>query len=439
MAKTPPPQETEHDDDELEQPSVLFQGALNGQDANLKANARLVRAGLLPAKQLISAALDRRAETILLEPKGQQTIVRFLIDGVPYPGGRLPRQRGLAITQMVKLLAGLDIQQRKKPQSGGIKAEMHEVPYHLLVESVPVSEGAERLIVRAKNLTQDFESPAEAGFPEDFRKRIREISMDKCGALLVCGPPHSGTTTTSYAVLRSVDAYMLTIHSIADMGGRDVIHVESFEVDPEQSFEETIQRLERIDSNVLFLDPLRHAEAARNAFLAADKMLVISEFTAKDAAHGIIQLCQWLGDSRTVAEKLKAVISQKLIRLLCPECRTAFRPNPKVLARLGLPPETKVLYRAVTAASRKREEDEDEEYEPCKKCQGLGFYGRTGLFEMIEMTEAMQKLVAESPNPAKIKALARQEKMFTLQKAGLDLVAQGKTSLEELQRVFKSG
>lgn len=433
----------DEEDDDFEQETVLFQGSLSGEEANLKANAKLVRAGLVPAKQLVSSALERRAESILLEPKGQHALVRFVIDGVAYPGARFPRQRGLAITQMIKLLAGLDIQQRKKPQTGGIKAEMLEVPYELHVESIPVGEGAERLMIRAKNLQNDYETPDGANLPKDLRTRIREITMEKKGAILVCGPPKSGTTSTAYAVLRTIDAYMLTINSIADMGGRDVVHVGSFELRPDEPYDELLTRLGRVETDVIFLDPITNAEAARKAFEAQARFSVLAEFTAKDAAHGIVQICQWMGDNAAVAEGLRAVISQKLIRQLCEACRAAFRPNPKLLARLGLPPETKTLYRAVTETARRRpvddEDDEEDEWEPCAKCNGLGYLGRTAMFEFIEINDAMKELITESPNPSKIKALARQEKMQTLQKAGLEMVAEGKTSLEELQRVFKSG
>lgn len=427
-------------DDEVEVETVLFQGALNGRDANLKANAKLARAGLLPSKQLLSNALDRRAEGVLIEPKGNASLVRFVIDGVAYPGARFSRQQGLAITQMLKLLAGLEIQQRLKPQSGGIKAEMAEVPYHMLVESTPLGEGAERLMVRVVNLKQDYESPDGAGLPQELRLKIREFTSKHSGAVLVCGPPHSGTTTSSYAILRSIDAYMHSIFSIADMGDRDIIHVTPFEVNPADSWEETVTRLVRVEAHVVFVDPIRNAEAARNVIAASDRFAVVAEFTARDAAHGILQFCQWLGDAKAVTQGLRAVFSQKLVRLLCQNCRAAFRPNPKLLARLGLPPETRTLYRATTAASRPApaEDEEEEEYVPCPQCNGLGYLGRTGLFEMVEMTDAVQASILEGPDPTKIKVVAREAGMPTLQKAGLDLVAQGRTSLEELQRVFKS-
>ena len=431
--------EIEDEEDEEDRESVLFQGALNGEDANLAANARLVRAGLVSAKQLITNALTRRAETLLMAPKGQFTLVRFVIDGVPYPGAKLSKQQGLAVTQMLKLLAGLDIQQRKIPQSGGIKAELAGTKYHLMVESTPLAGGVERLTLRAKNMSIDIETPDGAGFSDDFREKIREMSAQGSGALLVCAPLHSGSTTTSFAVIRTVDAFMYSIFSITDMGDRDIINITPFEVKPEDTFQTTIDRLIRSEAHVLFTDPVRNAESARNIFAAQKRVVIISEFTANDAAHGIIQLCQWIGDPSVVAEGLRGVVSQKLVRLLCKDCRTAFRPNPKLLQRIGLPPETKTLFRATTGPPPLRDdEDLEEEYFPCEICEGVGFLGRTGLFELIEMSDAMRELVAANSDVAEIKKLARSDGMMTMQSSGLGLVAKGKTSLEELQRVFKS-
>lgn len=436
------PDDIDDDEDEEEHETILFQGALNGQDANLAANARLVRAGLIPSKNLVTNALDRRAEMIVMDPKGKATLVRFVVDGIAYPGARLSRQQGVAVTQMMKLLSGLDIQQRKIPQSGGVRAELAGTKYELRVESTPIAEGAERLTIRAKNLKNDIETPAGAGLSDEMRAKIRELSHTGSGAILVCGPPHSGTTTTSYAVLRSIDAYMQSIFTIADMGGRDIIHVTQFEVDPTQSWNETLERILRVEAHVLFMDPIHNSETARNVLEAQKRLVIVAEFTAKDAAHGIIQLCQWAGDPKFVAEGVRCIVSQKLVRLLCQSCRAAFRPNPKLLQRIGLPPETKTLYRATTAPPPRQrqddDEDEEEEYIPCSKCNGIGYLGRTGLFELIEMTEPMHKLVAETPDVAEIKKLARAEGMTTLQGSGLDLVAKGKTSLEELQRVFKA-
>lgn len=429
------PKEEEGQEEELEQ--VLFQGALSGKEANLAANARLVEAGLPTAKKLVSDALNRRAHVLRIDPKGQASAVIMVVDGVPYPGGRLSKQQGLAVTQMLKLLAGLETKQRTKPQSGGIKAEYLETPYELRVASTPVKGGEERLDVRVRNLNEKLGKPEDLGFTDELKAKIREFGAKKQGVLLVCGPPYSGTTTTTYVVLRTIDAYIYQIFNIADVGDRDLFGVTQFEVRPEEDLETTIQRMIRSEADVIFLDPIRDAETAKVMFSKQDQTTFLSEFTAKDAAQGVLQLIAWLGDPKQVAEGLRAIISQKLIRRLCEECKEAYRPNPKLIAKVGLPPETKTLYRPPKPKPPTPDQPE-EEVEPCRKCGGIGYFGRMAMFELLEMTDAMKKLVAAGPKkPAEIKALARKEKMLTRQRDGLRLVIEGKTSLEELQRIFK--
>ncbi|MDQ3329361.1 MAG: Flp pilus assembly complex ATPase component TadA, partial [Planctomycetota bacterium] len=137
-------------EDEPEIEYVLFQGPLNGVQPNLAANAKLAQAALVPTKELITDAILRRAEMIRLDPKGNAAVVRLYVDGVPYPAARMPRQQGTAVTQMIKLLSGLDIKERNAGQAGGLNAEHESVKYQLKVQVAP-GDGAERLIVRIEN------------------------------------------------------------------------------------------------------------------------------------------------------------------------------------------------------------------------------------------------------------------------------------------------
>ena len=166
----------EPDSGELEIETVLFQGAINGVEVDLSQNARLAQVGLVPAKELVSDALSRRAEMFNLVPKANASSVTLYVDGVPYPGERLQKQEALAITQILKLLAGLDIKQRKRPQSGGIKTEYQERPYHLLIDSTPLKTGGEKLVVRARMLEGQPETPDDLGFSDDLRQKIRDHS-----------------------------------------------------------------------------------------------------------------------------------------------------------------------------------------------------------------------------------------------------------------------
>lgn len=422
----------DEDDEQIE--LVLFQGAVNGKEANLSENARLVQAGLLRAKELVSDALSRRAEMIRLEPKGPKlSLATFFVDGVPYPGSRMPPQAGKAITQMLKLLAGLDIQVRNKPQAGGIKAEYSGTPYVLRVNATPLAGGEERLVVRAENQTLKLTTPEDLGFSPEMRLRIREMAQSRTGVLLSAGPPMSGVTTMAFAMVRGIDPYLYTVYNMTDVEGRDLGHVKTFEGIEGDNWEQSIGRAKRAEADVIYVHPIRNAAFCKQVFAEADDCCLISEIAAHDAANAIVQVREWLGDPKLTAERLHGVVGQKLIRLLCRKCRQAYRPNPKLLAKMGLPPETNVLYRPPGAPAEGQPAPE-----PCSRCGGTGYFGRTGITEFTEMSDEMKKVVIAGGDAVAIKAQARKERMQSLNSDGLRLVGAGKTSLEELQRAFKT-
>lgn len=429
------------DDDEEEEEIdyVLFQGAINNAEVDLEANQRLTHAGLLPAKELVTDALLRRANRLRVEPKGQAVQVTMYIDGIAYPGGRMSKQQGLAITQMIKLLAGLDISIRDQVQLGGMKAELEEIPYVLRVKAEPLGGGAERLTVTARETKNFSEAPRDLGFTDRMRDAIREKSSSRRGLILVAGPPFSGVTTTAIGTVRAVDAFMYTIFTIADMEGRDITNVQPFKIREGEDLEGVIERIHRVDGDVLFMQPIRSEETAGEYFQHTEKLSLITEMPARDAAHAIAQLCSWLGGEK-VAESLDLVIGSKLIRTLCTKCRQAFRPNPRLLEKLNLPPETRLLYRHYVPPEPEFEDDEEfEEPEICEKCGGIGYMGLAAMYEMIEINDEIKQLLQREPTPAQIKAAAKNLGMQTLQADAVRLVGEGKTSLEELQRVFRSG
>ena len=215
-------------DEAVEEPDVeqvLFQGPLFDRESNLKANAKLVQAALVPVKQMVSDALSRRAHTIIMEPREGRLSIRFVVDGVPYPAAAVPGQKGLAMVQMSKLLAGLDPNERKNPQTGGIKAEYDRIPYHLMVESVPASGGAERVRIKVENQKVVRQRPSEVGFPDHLKQKLRDFTSHRSGVVLMCGPPDSGVTTLSIVALHCVDPYLYSVYNLADMRGRELIKI----------------------------------------------------------------------------------------------------------------------------------------------------------------------------------------------------------------------
>ncbi|HEY0982078.1 GspE/PulE family protein [Schlesneria sp.] len=426
--------EEDDDDDDDDVELVNFQGAMNGNTADMAANARLVQAALRPTKDLITDAIERRAEVIRVDVKGERAQVALSIDGMPYSGGRLAKQQASAIFQMLKVLSGLDARLKGKAQSGGVKAEFLGKKYELSVEFTPQAEGAERLVVRVRDLSQKLETPMDLGFSDSLRQTIREVTGHRHGLIICCGPAGSGVTTTTYALLRGIDVYLYSIYSIANTT-RELLNIKKFEVNPGDDIATSMGRMMREEADVIFVDPIRDQDTAQQLFSVADSICIVSEMQAKDCSSAIVQLREWAGDPQMASERIDAVFSPKLVRLLCTECREAFRPNPKLLEKVGLPPETKVLYRKGEPIVN---EKTGEEEEPCEKCKGVGFYGRVAMMEVIIVSDPLRKLIASGAPADQIKALARAEGCLTFHKDGLRLVSEGKTSLEELQRVFKS-
>lgn len=427
--------QNEKSDDEDEDIELCsFQGALNGKSADLAANARLAQAGLMPAKELVTDAINRRAELVKIELKGERAQVTFYVDGIAYSGGKLAKPQFTAITQILKLLSGLDPKLKGQTQEGGVKVELEGIPWELELLAVPQLEGADKVTFKLRNLKAKATSLEELGFSPALKATLREVASRKHGLVMVAGPPGSGVTTSVYAFLKGVDLYMYSAFTIVQMGSREVYNVQKFERNEGDDYAFTMERIIRAEADLIFIDPIRDAEMAKAAAGVADRITILGEMPAKDAAHGIIQFADWIGDRAKMAELIEAFFSQKLIRTLCKDCREAFKPNPKLLEKVGLPPETKVLYRkGEPVADPKTGELPD----PCEKCGGVGYMGRVAMVEYILGSETIKKLIAEGATADQIKAQARAEGMQTLHKDGLRLVAEGKTSLEELQRVFK--
>ena len=421
----------EEPEDEEEIDPVRFLGAMNGKDANLAANQRLADLGLVPAKDLMTDGLSRRAELIRIDPKGPVGVVNFAVDGIIYPGPKLPKAEALAITQMLKLLAGLDIKERKASQSGGIKCEFDGKAFQLMITSVGVADG-ERLIVKVVDPNVKLEMPQEIGMSEDLRKKVRAVLSSRKGVFFVVGPPSSGTSTTLYAVLRGVDTYMLSVFTLGDTGGRKLHNITPFDAIMGDNLATTLQRIARVEGHLVLTEPVKGPDQIKQLWEKQDQIGLITEFAAKDAVHGVVQIMDWLGDPNAAAEGLTGVLSQKLIRMLCADCKQAYRPNPEFLKKAGLPAGITNLY-------RKPATDELPDDAPvCEKCGGVGFYGRTAMFEFIEMTDGMKQVIKEKGDANLIRTQMKRDKMLTLQQDALRLVAEGKTSLDEVQRVFRA-
>lgn len=413
---------------------VLFQGPMFDAEANLKDNPRLVRAALVPVKRMVSDALSRRAHAVQLEPTKGRIGIRFVIDGVPYPAGAVPGKQGMAMIQMLKLLAGLNTQEREEPQSGGIFVEFEETKFELYLTTEILKPGVERLKIRVENPKVSYLHPQEAGMPESLSDKLRELTLESQGIIIACGPRESGVTSLSIATLHCVDPYLYSIFNMADVGGRELVNVTDYEQEEGHDLEMSFDRVKRREADIIYMPPMIDPEVVQTMFEYAEQLCFVAEMPGLSMTEAIQQLVEWVGLDK-VARHLKAVVSQKLIRTLCDDCKQAFRPNPQLLQRLKLPPETTVLYRAPSPPP----EDDPEALtieELCEDCDGVPYHGRQPVYELMENTAEMQQVISSNFSPEAIREQMKAEGQLTLQKDALRLVLEGKTSLEEVQKAF---
>ncbi|MCA9040291.1 MAG: Flp pilus assembly complex ATPase component TadA [Planctomycetaceae bacterium] len=421
----------EFDDDEEELETVLFQGATGGREVDLSENAGLVRAALLPVKELISDAIDRHCERMIIEPRQKGSIVRLDIDGVGYAGDRYPVKQALGVTQMIKVLAGLDSKVRDKKQAGGIKAQFMGVPYKLEVNSIPTQYGAERVIVKFRNMKERLESAAQLGISDELKARIRNLTNRQNGLFLVCGPSGSGVTRTLHGAILCVDLYLTTIFNLQEgLDRSEVPGLSDYDYQSEFSFSENLIRAHRKEADGAIVNPITSAEEATKYIKNCDKMTLFTEMSAPSAAHALKKLVELVGDPKLVAEHVRGVLCPRLIRKLRDDIKEAYRPNPKLIQQLGLPPETNILYRPPTPIV---DEDDEEEADYGE----IPFEGRTAVFELIEMTDDIKKLLISGADAKEISQKAKSLGMPNHQAGAMDLVARGITSLEEVRRAFK--
>ena len=423
------------DEDEYEDvEQVLFQGPMFGLEANLKQNPRLVKAALVPVKKMISDGLARRAHTILLEPNQGRVVIRFVVDGIPYPAGALPGQRGLAMIQMIKVLAGLNPQERSEPQSGGLHAEFEETKYELLTDFIPLKPGVERLRIRVENPKISYVQPKTVGMPDDLSDKLRSFTEESKGIILACGPPESGVTSLSLCALHCVDPYLYSVFNMADVGNKELINVSDYEPEEGHDLELSLDRILRREADVIYMGKLTDPAVVQTMFEFADRLCFVAEIGSNTPADAIKQLIEWVG-TEMVSQHVKGIITQKLMRVLCDDCKQAFRPSPQLLKRLRLPPDITVLYRAPSQPDPDDEEAPTVE-ELCEDCDGLPFHGRAAVYELLEMSEGMKDVVLAGAEPDAIRKQMVDEEMRMLQRDAVRLVVDGKTALEEVQRAF---
>jgi type II secretory ATPase GspE/PulE/Tfp pilus assembly ATPase PilB-like protein len=383
-------------------------------------------------QELLFDALWRRAGVLEINPAGQASKISYLVDGMPGEREPLPRPEGDAIILYLKKLAGLNLEERRKPQGGKLWATLGDHAFEMALRTQGSTAG-EKLTVRVVGAEKSFKV-ADLGLTEKQLDVVREIMGADRGLVLLSAPQGGGRTTTVYSLARSHDAFLLNIQTLEYAREMDVDNITQRVHEPadDRTFANDLQKLVRTDPNVIIIPELRDRQAAAIAAqAAAEKQKVYVGLQATDLWDAIRKWQALVGDAKLVSRSLLAVLHQRLVRTLCIACKAPYKPDAATLRKLNLPAD-KVLFRPP-------EPQYDKQGNPvlCQACQGTGYVGRSAVFHILVVDEGLTRLLREGGSASDVQAYAVKQGVPGLQQQALQKVFDGATSIEEVVRVTR--
>ncbi len=371
---------------------------------------------------LLEEALARDASDIHIEPFEDTLRVRYRIDGLLYEVESPPRALQAALTSRIKIMAELDIAERRLPQDGRIRVTAHGRRVDIRVSTVPTIHG-ESIVMRLLDRSSVFLPFDRLGFAPRVAERFQGLIQRPHGIVLVTGPTGSGKTTTLYAALDKINATDRKIITVEDPVEYQLRGVNQIPVRPKigLGFAAGLRHIVRQDPDVIMVGEIRDLETAEIAIQAAlTGHLVFSTLHTNDAPGAVTRLQDMGCEPYLVASVLSGVLAQRLVRRICPACRAPDHPDPADLLGIGVTDGTGVdLYRG----------------KGCDECLGTGYRGRTGIYELFRLTDDARSLILGKAPTAEIRRHAIDRGMTTLREDGWTKACAGITTVEEILRV----
>ncbi len=379
----------------------------------------------------------RRASDADLLVAGEQTRVFYKIDGVVSEQNQqaASAEDGERILNYVKQLAGLNPDERRRPQKGRIKACLLGDAHLRDIEvQTSGSTQGERLRLRVQRPGELIRLP-ELGLAEARLELLRDIIRERHGIVLFSGPPESGVTTTQYAVLREHDAFMHNIYTLErrPMLDLDNITQHTFKGEGEEgvSYARMLQTVLRREPDIAMVGECADRDTGQIAINAADEKKLYMGLHARSSIDALARFMAMVEDNARVAELVHGSISQRLVRKLCSACRVGYRPDLKKLKKLNLPVDQIEMF--YSPPSEPVFDKKGREI-ICQTCQGSGFVGRTGVFEVLRIDKNIRAMIADNAPLKLIKQQSRKARMLYLMEEGLLKVIEGVTSMDEVLR-----
>lgn len=367
----------------------------------------------------IAQALLEGASDIHLEPKRDSMAIRFRIDGFLYPRHQLPSPLIPKVTSRIKIMSLMDITQRRVPQDGRISLVIRDKSIDIRTSTFPTMHG-ENIVLRILDKTRGVPTLSELGFSDEDFASFKKVIRATKGIILSTGPTGSGKTTTLYSAMNTLNAVDKNIMTIEDPIEYEIEGIVQSQVDPKAgaTFANALRSILRQDPDIIYVGEIRDLETAEIAVRAAlTGHLVFSTLHTNDAVGAIMRLRDIGIESALIESVLHCSFAQRLVRRVCPRCKKSYHPDASVLKRLGLPAET-TLYKG----------------EGCEFCNGIGYKGRIGLFEILVVDKHIRQLIAKNAHEDLIVETARAHGMTTLCEDGLRKAVRGMTTIEEVER-----
>ncbi|MCA9656223.1 MAG: Flp pilus assembly complex ATPase component TadA [Myxococcales bacterium] len=405
---------------------------------------------------LIFNASKEKASDIHIEPGDREIVVRNRVDGVLHETKRAPKAHMASIVARVKIMAGLNIAEKRLPQDGRIRRKIAGKEVDMRVATVPTAHG-ERITIRLLDKSAMALSLDAIGMAPDHLRIVKEVIHRPHGIFLVTGPTGSGKTTTLYSCLATINQPNLNILTVEDPVEYQLAGISQVQVQPkiDLTFASGLRSFLRHDPDVIMVGEIRDLETAEIAIQASlTGHLVLSTIHTNDAATGITRLVDMGVQPFLVASSLVALQAQRLLRRVCPSCCRPHRPLAAELEDLGVVPdaffageqclrqplldgEGKVVSVSPVGGRKLPPPGMVWEANPsgCDRCGGTGYQGRTGVYELLTITEEVRRLAIRNADAGQIKQAAVEHGMRTLRDDGALKVLQGVTSIEEVMRV----
>ncbi|MFN4219935.1 MAG: GspE/PulE family protein, partial [bacterium] len=377
--------------------------------------------------QIIFHAISDKASDIHIEPWPKEVVVRYRMDGILHEIMRIPKHILAPMVSRIKIMSALDIAERRKPQDGKIHLKYEGREFDLRVSTIPTVNG-EKVVMRILDKSSVMLGLDRLGFMPDIREKLEWLISKPYGMILVTGPTGSGKSTTLYACLNKLNQGTVNISTVEDPVEYQIQGINQVQVNPKAgvTFASALRAFLRQDPDIIMVGEIRDHETAQIAVEAAlTGHLVLSTLHTNDAPSAATRLIEMGIEPFLVASAVVGVLAQRLARTICPACKEPYVPPKEALKDIGLAytEEEIVFYKG----------------RGCEVCKGSGYKGRTGIHELLIISDAAREVILRRGSANEIKRAVLEEGFKTLQDDALRKVLEGIITVEEALRVVFMG